>query len=327
MQTNIHPFEKYPFDVKKLPADIRREVEHFDFYTTSRAIEKSIVSDNLSDSNTLLCWAYFVWIDAMAMQTGAEILSSGESALKIIAEILGKEPGHKPSLKLQKFINDEIKKVHKANKWYDKFHNIPIESLSLKEAEDFAFFLSDCTNEEKFKEKEYQLWLRLYNEKPDVYSTGVKEFYGFKFYYLCRISNVLWRDLKRFEEARPLLWQIINWPSVKDAELYSYNISNAVQLLILEAVDKRDEIEFARLTELMISKFGEINQYRAGLGKGELTLVLREIPAGKILQFALEIGDLKNIRLIMDHFFAGEVVLIRDGRIKENMKKAKALIS
>lgn len=327
MQANIHPFEKYPFDVKKLPAGIRQEVERFDFYTTSRAIEKSIVSDNLSDSNTLLCWAYFVWIDAMALQTGAEILSSGEDALKIITEILGKEPGHKPSLKLQKYINDEIKKVHKANKWYDKFHDTPIESLSLKEAEDFAFFLSDCANDEKFKEKEYQLWQRLYNEKPDVYSTAVKEFYGFKFYYLCRISNVLWRDLGRFEEARPLLWQIINWPSVKDAELYSYNISSAIQLLMLEAVEKRDEAEFIRLTELMISKFAELNQYRASLGKGELTLIIREVPAGKFLQFALEIGNVENIRSIMDNFFAGEVIFIRDGRIKEDMKKAKALIS
>src|SRR5688572_5421989 len=124
MQANIHPFEKYPFDLKKLPAAIRSEVEHFQFYTTSVAIAKVIAAGNLSDSNTLLCWAYFTWIDAMAMQTGAEILSSGESALKIIAEILEKEPGHKPSLKLQKYIQDEIKKVHKANKWYDKFHNI-----------------------------------------------------------------------------------------------------------------------------------------------------------------------------------------------------------
>lgn len=327
MQANIHPFEKYPFDVKKLSAGIRQEVERFDFYTTSRAIEKSIVSDNLSDSNTLLCWAYFVWIDAMALQTGAEILSSGEDALKIITEILGKEPGHKPSLKLQKYINDEIKKVHKANKWYDKFHDTPIESLSLKEAEDFAFFLSDCANDERFKEKEYQLWQRLYNEKPDVHSTAVKEFYGFKFYYLCRISNVLWRDLGRFEEARPLLWQIINWPSVKDAELYSYNISSAIQLLMLEAVEKRDEAEFIRLTELMISKFAELNQYRASLSKGELTLIIREVPAGKFLQFALEIGNMANIRSIMDNFFAGEVIFIRDGRIKEDMNKAKALIS
>jgi hypothetical protein len=327
MQANIHPFEKYPFDVKKLPAGIRHAVEHFEFYTTSLAIEKIIASDNLSDSNALLCWAYFVWIDAMELQTGAEILSSGENALKIIAEILAKEPGHKPSLKLQKYINDEIKKVHKANKWYDQFHNTPVESLSLKEAEDLAFFLSDCANDEKFKEKEYQLWQRLYNEKPDVHSEGGKAYYGFKFYYLCRISNVLWRDLGRFEEARPLLWQIINWPSVKDAALYSYNISNAIQFLMLEAVEKRDEAEFIRLTELMIQKFEVLNKYRSGLGKGKLTLIIREVPAGKFLQFALEIGNVENIRSIMENFFAGEVVFIRDGRIKENMKKAKALVS
>lgn len=316
MQANIHPFEKYPFDVKKLPAAISREVAHFDFYTTSRAIEKAIVTDNLSDANTLLCWAYFVWIDAMALQTGAEILSSGESALKIIAGILEKESGHKPSLKLQKFINDEIKQVHKANKWYDKFHDKPIQSLSLEEAEDFALFLSDCANDEKFKEKEYQLWLRLYNEKPD----------SSRFYNLCRVASVLWRDLKRFEEARPLLWQVINWPSVKDAAVYSYNISNAIQYLLLEAADKRDEPEFIRLTELMISKFGELNEYRASTGKGKLNLIIREIPAGKILQFALEIGNLENIRSIMEHFFAGEVIFIRDERIKENMKKANRLI-
>ena len=138
MKTGIHPFDKYPFDFKKLPAGIRREVEDFGFYSTSSAIAKIIAQDNLDDPDSLLCWAYFVWIDAMEMQTGAEILSCGESALKISAEILEKEPGHKPSLKLQKYINGEIKNVHKANKWYDKFHDTPEESLSLKEAEDFA---------------------------------------------------------------------------------------------------------------------------------------------------------------------------------------------
>ncbi|MGN7722178.1 hypothetical protein [Chitinophaga sp. 22620] len=329
MQANIHPFEKYPFDLKKLPADIRSAVEHFEFYTTSQAIAKSIAAGNLSDSNTLLCWAYFTWIDAMELQTGAEILSSGESALKIIGEILEKEPDHKPSLKLQKYIQDEIKKVHKANKWYDKFHDIPVEKLSLEEAEDFALFLSDCANDEKFKEKEYRLWQRLYNEKPDVRveeRTG-RQYYGFKFYYLCRVASVLWRDLGRFEEARPLLWQVINWPSVKDAELYSYNTSNAIEFLLLEAVGKRDEAEFIRLTGLMVSKFGEINEYRRSAGKGELTLIIRENPAGKILEYALEIGNLENIRTIMDHFFAGKVVFIRDAKIKKNMEKARALIS
>ncbi len=328
MHANIHPFSKYPFDVKKLPAAIRSEVEHFQFYTTSVAIAKLIAAGDLSDSNTLLCWAYFTWIDAMAMQTGAEILSSGGSALKIIAEILEKEPGHKPSLKLQKYIQDEIKKVHKANKWYDKYHNIPVESLSLEEAEDFALFLSDCANDEKFKEKEYRLWLRLYNEKPDVaVDEKGEKFYGFKFYYLCRVANVLWRDLGRVEEARPLLWQIINWPSVKDAELYSYNTSSAIQFLLLEAVEKRNEAEFIRLTELMISKFGEINDYRRSRLKSKLTLIIREEPAGKILEYALEVGNRENIRSIMDHFFAGEYVVIRDSKIKKNMEKARALIS
>ncbi|RPE08914.1 hypothetical protein EGT74_18015 [Chitinophaga lutea] len=329
MKTGIHPFDKYPFDVKKLPSGIRRAVEDFDFYSTSSAIGKIIAQDNLGDSNSLLCWAYYVWIDAMEMQTGAEILSCGESALKIIAEILEKEPGHKPSLKLQKYINGEIKKVYKANKWYDKFHDTPIESLSLKEVEDFAYFLSDCANDGKFKEKEYRLWQRLYDEKPD---TSLNErtgelYYGFKFYYLCRISNVLWRDLKKFEEARPLLWQVINWPSVKDAELYSYNISNAIQLLMLEAIEQNNAPEFVRLTELMISKFGEINQYRSELGKQALTLIIREEPAGKILQFALNNGNIDNIRSVIDHFFAGEVVFIRSAKIKENMQKARALAS
>lgn len=329
MRANIHPFEKYPFDIRKLPAGIRSEVEHFEFYTTSRAIERSIAEGNLSDSNTLLCWAYFTWIDAMELQTEAEILSSGESALKIIGEILEKEPDHKPSLKLQTYIRDEIKKVHKANKRYDRFHNIPVENLSLEEAEDFALFLSDCANDEKFKEKEYRLWQRLYNEKPDVFveeRTG-RQYYGFKFYYLCRVANVLWRDLGRFEEARPLLWQIIGWPSVKDAELYSYNISNAIEFLLLEAIEKRDEDEFIRLTALMVSKFGEINAYRRSSGKGELTLIIRENPAGKILEFALEIGNPGNIRTIMDHFFAGKHVFIRSEKIKKNMEKAKTLIS
>lgn len=332
MLTNIHPFDKYPFDLKKLPPAIRAEVENFEFYKTSLAIEKQIALDNLSDPNTLLCWAYFVWMDAMAMQTGAEILSNGESALKIITGILEKDPQNKPSLKLQKYINGEIKKVHKANKWFDKYHNVPIESLSLEEVEEFAYFLSDCANDERFKDKEYRLWLRLYNEKPDVHQeerNGVlagKEYYGFKFYYLCRLSNVLWEDLRRFEEARPLLWQVINWPNVKDAELYSYNISTAIQYLMLESIEKRDEAEFVRLTELMIEKFGEINQYRSSCGKSELTLIIREVSAGKILQFALDIGNVSNIRSIMEHFFASQHVVIKDATVKSNMKKARELI-
>ncbi len=328
MKANIHPFEKYPFDLRKLPAAIREEVEQFDFYSTSRAIEKIIAHDNLEDANTLLCWAYFVWIDAMAMQTGAEILSSGESALQIIAGILEKEPGHKPSLKLQKYIDGEMKKVHKANKWYDKFHDIPVARLSLKEAEDFAFFLSDCANDGKFKEKEYQLWERLYKERPDTYQDerSGETYYAFNFYYLCRMANVLWRDLKKHEEARPLLWQIINWPHVKDAELYPYNISNAIQWLMLEAVEQRNAPEFGKLTDLMISKQEAINAYRVSIGKQPLKLIVREEPAGKILQFALDTGNAANIRTVIDHFFAGEVVFIRDARIKENMRKAREVV-
>jgi hypothetical protein len=77
----------------------------------------------------------------------------------------------------------------------------------------------------------------------------------------------------------------------------------------------------------MIGKFGELNQYRSSLGKGELALIIRETPAGRFLRFALEIGSIENIRSIMDHFFAGEMIFIRDARIKEDMKKAKALVS
>lgn len=52
MQNQIHPSEKYPFDVEKLTADIRSAVENFHFYTTSLAIEKIITLHSLSNSST-----------------------------------------------------------------------------------------------------------------------------------------------------------------------------------------------------------------------------------------------------------------------------------
>jgi hypothetical protein len=331
MDTRIHPFEKYPFDLKTLDKEIVREIEQLNFYTTVVKIEKIMEEKDLKDTNTLLCWAYFEWLDAMAMKTGGEILSCGEKALNIIDGILEKEPGHKGSVKLKKYIETEIKQVHKANKWFDKYHHIPIESLALKEVEDFACFLSDCANDAKFKEKEYQLWQRLYQEKPDTHKVirdGIqigKEYYGFKFYYLCRMADVLWQDLKKFELARPMLWEIINWPQIKDAELYTYNQSSAGEKLLLEAVEQQNKSEFIRLTELMILKFKAINTYRVSIGKSEVTMIMREQSSGAVLQFALDMGDPENIRSVVTHFFSPEQVVIKDKKNKENLLKARAM--
>eukprot|EP01133_Synstelium_polycarpum_P012569 gene12569-14749_t len=306
MDTRIHPFEKYPFDLKTLDKEIVREIEQLNFYTTVVKIEKIMEEKDLKDTNTLLCWAYFEWLDAMAMKTGGEILSCGEKALNIIDGILEKEPGHKGSLKLK--------------------------NLALKEVEDFACFLSDCANDAKFKEKEYQLWQRLYQEKPDTHKVirdGIqigKEYYGFKFYYLCRMADVLWQDLKKFEQARPMLWEIINWPEIKDAELYTYNQFSAGEKLLLEAVAQQNKAEFIRLTELMILKFKAINTYRIAIGKWEVAMIVREQSAGPILQFALDLGDPENIRSVVTHFFSPEQVVIKDKKNKENLLKAKAMV-
>lgn len=327
-----HPFASYPFNEKKLDPALRELIEHLVFYKTAREIHRIIIQKNLTDSNTHLCWAYFEWMDAMATELDSEILSCGESALAIIEDILTKDPEHKPTQKLKKYIEKEVNKIHKANKKFEKFNKVPLESLSLSDVSDFAWFLMENKRDKASKEIELKLWTRLYEEKPDTSVMKGEDddkpdihFHGSKYYCLFFIARVLWEGLDRYEEARPILWKLIDWDKPEDVDLYNWTTS-CLLFLLFESIEKNDQKEFSRLLQYSERKYLEINTYRKSIGKSDDVIpIVYEPDLGKLLTFALEINDREAIKYILDSMCTEKEFVIAIPEVKKMIALARAL--
>ena len=319
---SIHPFEELPFDIQKLDIDIQKSIEEFDYYSTSNEIEWIIVEKELTDSNSLLCLAYYNWLDAM--DNDGDIVSFGGRALKIIDTIIEKEPKHKSALKLKKYIEKRIDKVKKATKKLDKFYKIPVENLSLEQAQDFASALSNFKTDKISKELECKLWIRLYNETPEY-----EDFdnYGLKFYYLCRITHVLWTDLKQIEAAREYINTVINWKALRDIERYTVQYYRNVGYLIVEAIENNNAEEFINYIEILKQKCIKLTntkiydwQYYAPLFSEETTC--------KILHYALKLQDKDLVRYILEEMIVKqEYVIPKQNEFKEVIKEAKRFLN
>lgn len=319
---SIHPFEELPFNIEKIDIDIQKAIEEFDYYSTSNEIERIIEEKQLTDSNSLLCLAYYNWLDAM--DNDGDIVSFGGGSLKIIDTIIEKEPKHKAALKLKKYIEKRIEKVKKAAKKLDKFYKIPVENLSLEQAKDFAFAISDFKTDKTSKELECNLWIRLYNETPE-YEDFDK--YGLKFYYLCRITSVLWKDLKENETAREYINKVINWKTVRDIERYDVQYYRNVGYLIVEAIENNNVEGFINYIDILKQKCLEMTvikkydwEYYAPIFSEETTC--------KILQYALQLQDKDLVKYIVEEMIEKQKYVIpKQKEFKEAIKVAKCFLN
>jgi len=327
-----HPFASYPFEEEKLDPVIQQLIKHLDFYKTAGEIQRIIIQKDLTDTNTHLCWAYFEWIDAMATELDSDILSFGTSALAIIQEILAKDPEHKPTLKLKKYIEKAIDKIHKANKKFEKFNKVPLESLSLDDVSDFAWFLTENKHDKASKEIELKLWTRLYQEKPDTYvkkGTGFQkdmEYYGMNYYYLFHIAQVLWEGLGRYEEGRPILWKLINWENPKDVNQNNWT-TPCIILLLFEAIDKNDQKEFSRLLRYQESKYHAMNAYRRSIeNPKDMIPITTDENIGKLLTFALEVNEREAIKYILDSMCTEKEFVIANPEVRKTVDLARSIV-
>jgi hypothetical protein len=320
--------QAYPFEQSTLDKDIKSLLKNPESYTTPTEIERIIVQKNLTDANSNLCWAYFEWMDALVIDSEAEVIWQGQKALNILNTILEKDPTNEPSIKLKKYIENEMDKAQeKANKKLEKFSRIALKSLSLEQAKDFVIYLSDFKSDKDSKEIEYKLWMRLYNEQPDTYfdKNLNEEFFGHKYYNLGNAAGVLWKDLHRYEEARPLFWQLINWKNMKDVDLYKSNIVVPIQRLAVEAIQQKNTSEFIKLIRLLQTKFHAINKYRGSL-KEKANPIMPDDVSGQLLEYALEINNKEMIGYIVNTLLTEKYGIIKDKKLKDNITKAKAIV-
>lgn len=321
---SIHPFHELPFDIEKLDIDIQKSIKEFDYYSTSNEIERIIEEKQLTDANSLLSLAYYNWLDAMATENDGDIVDFGGRALAILNTILVKEPQHKSAIKLKKYIEKRIEKVKRAAKKLDKFYKIPIEELSIEQAKDFAYALSDFKTDKISKELECKLWIRLYDETPE-YEDFDK--YGLKFYYLCRITDVLWTDLKQIEAARAYINTVINWKTLRDIERYTVQYYRNVGYLMVEAIENNNSQQFLHYIEILKQKCFEMTtikkydwQYYAPLFSEETTC--------KILQYALQLQDKDLVKYILEEMILKqEYVIPKEKDFKEAIKEAKCFLN
>ena len=135
---NIQPFAEYPFDKSLLDSEIRSVIKNFEPYETTTKLERIIEEKGLTDSNHQLCYAYFIWMDLMMTD------EYSEEALNILNKILEKDPKHAPTLKLKAHIENELKDLQaKANQSVKELYPIPIEKLTIEQAEEFANYLNE----------------------------------------------------------------------------------------------------------------------------------------------------------------------------------------
>ncbi|MBK7884829.1 MAG: hypothetical protein IPJ81_14365 [Chitinophagaceae bacterium] len=324
-KTNYSTKQAYPFEQSTLDKDIKSLLKNPESYTTPTEIKRIIVQKNLTDANSNMCWAYFEWMDGLVIDNEAEMIWQGQTALNI----LNKNPNHKPSIKLKEFIEKEMEKAQeKVDNKLKEFSKIPLHSLTLEQAADYAYYLGDFKSDRESKEIEYQLWMRLYKEKPDTYfdKNFNEEFFGYKYYNLQRAAIVLWKDLHKYEEARPLFWQLINWKNMKDVNLYNF-ATPLISHLAIEAIQQKNTNEFIKLVRLLQEKFNEINKYRdRKFLKKKAGPIMPSDVSGQLLEYALEINNKEVIRYIVTTLLTEKYGVIEDKRLKDNIAKAKAIV-
>lgn len=319
---NIQPFAEYPFDKSLLDSEIRSVIKNFEPYETTTKLERIIEEKGLTDSNHQLCYAYFIWMDLMMTD------EYSEEALNILNKILEKDPKHAPTLKLKAHIENELKDLQaKANQSVKELYPIPIEKLTIEQAEEFANYLNEYQTDKSSYELQYKLWIRLYNEHPDTkYETidGERQlYYGYKYYHLSTAAMLLWDNLDRKEEARPLFWKLIEWDNTKDVLLYGF-IDGVIFRLIDESMEKDDRTAFIKLMKLLQTKYKTLNQSSLKL-KTQIPVVPTAIRP-KLIQYGLGVEDKEALQYIVQILLEQEVGILNK-EAKENVKKAQILLN
>lgn len=305
----------YPFNINKLDTEIISAIHQYEPYKTDAIIEKIIERKGLKDAESYLALAFFTWSAAGITEFDEDILQFGREALEILNPVLDKEPNHKGANSLKKEIEKAIKKSEKTQLKLEKYNKIPEDKLSLFDAEELAFFLSDNKKDPTSKQKEFRLWYRLYKEQPDEKTSDSGEtYYGYNYYYLNNAANALWQAGEK-EQARVLFLELLNWKTQRDIDLYDAT-ATIIQNLLMEAVEKNDLVEFRRLIESLDK------HYSSRTNKP----VFYTVYADKIFDFAIKKNDTSSVKYLLEHIMHERTDRSMDEKTKKNMKAAKEMI-
>lgn len=295
--------EPPPFDESILDRDLQKAIKMYKPYETTTDIERLMEDKALTDANSQLCYAYYIWLDLMMTS------EYSNDALAIMDKSLEKQPNHAPTLQFSAYVKSKIDAAReKADLLYKELYSIPIEKLTLKQAEDFVNYISSYKTDKEDLELEYKLWMKLYNEAPDTIKETIngltQTFSGQKYFYLQRATTLLWAFLEHYEEARPNLWKIINWPNTEDVILYR-GLDVALYYLIEEAVRQSNRQEFIHLVNVLEEKYKSINVYHASATNNIPVMPQKFIE--NFAEYALSTADTKTMKYVIHILLHSEV--------------------
>ncbi len=295
----------------RLHPRLQHELDHRQPYRTSERLEKILEEERLEDADSQHCLALSLWKDADATEFDEDYVSFGADADAVLAQILKRQPSHAPSVKLRKKIASRVKKAQKAIDKLAAFEKVPIDELSLIEVNQFAFFLANNRSDPKSKHKEYRLWMRLHEEKPDVTKSehGDMEFIGHKFFHLGHAAMALWESGDR-KDAGPLFERLLSWPAEADLKEYDNVLSGLYELQLLEDVDLDDRAGFEARILRVKEHFDRLNK----------PLYFADTSADRLLTYAMTTIDRPSLRVIVE-------VLFEDRSARSMSKDLRALLA
>jgi hypothetical protein len=295
----------------RLHPRLQHAFDRYQPYRTSETLEKILEEERLEDPDSKHCLAVCLWKDADATEFDEDYVSFGAEAEALLAEILAQEPTHAPSVKLCKKIASRVKKAQKAIDKLAAFEEVPEQELSLDEANEFAYFLSDNRSDPASKRKEHRLWMRLHEEKPDVVTSVDSDlvFIGHKFFYLGHAALALWESGDR-KDALPLFDRLLTWPVDDDLREYDNVLSGLYELRLLEDVELDDRAAFDARIQQTKEHFERLNA----------PLYFANTAADRLLTYAMEEVDHASLRTIVE-------LLFEDRRARSMSKEVRGILA
>ncbi len=103
--------------------------------------------------------------------------------------------------------------------------------------------------------------MRLFREHPAVTpgSPPFGDHHGHHLYHVNHAADAAWRAGDH-EDARPLMWKVIDWPVARDVAQYEFTIRDCLEPLLIEALEKDDARELERLMLVLEARFTAVEK-------------------------------------------------------------------
>lgn len=119
----------YPYDPATLHPAITRVLTPYAPYATATAIGKIVEERALIDGNSLICWAHFLWTDALATDFDEDVVQFGAEAAAVLSRIPAQDARAGAAARLGKQIAARVKRARRDLAKIERLDEVPEASL------------------------------------------------------------------------------------------------------------------------------------------------------------------------------------------------------